>query len=203
MPTRWDEWYSNDNLSKDKRILTAPPSQCADTAATEFLARGKRNILDLACGVGRDTFHLEKRGLSVIGADASLNGARTANKTKLALNAKTPFAVTDARYLPFGNGSLEGVYCFGLLHEFTTEHKQEDVKKVISEVRRVLSNTGLFVLTVLAGNADDGLPAVQLFTRQMFEHAMADWHPIVIKICDDIGCTNRADYHVWYGLFEK
>ena len=203
MLTRWDEWYSNDNLNKDKRILAAHPSQCADMAATEFLAREKQHILDLACGVGRDTFHLEKRGLSVIGADASLNGARVANNTRLALETNTQFVAADARYLPFENNSLEGAYCFGLLHEFTSEHKEEDVKKVISEVRRVLSDKGVFVLTVLAGKADDGLPAVQLFTRQMFEHAMAGWHPIEIKLLDDIGCTNRADYHVWYGLFEK
>jgi ubiquinone/menaquinone biosynthesis C-methylase UbiE len=203
MLTRWDEWYSDDNLKKDKRILAAPPSQCADIAATEFLARGKRHILDLACGVGRDTFHLEKRGLSVIGADASLNGSRVANKTKLALEANTQFAAADARYLPFENNSLEGVYCFGLLHEFTTEHREEDVKKVISEVRRVLSDKGIFILTVLAGNAEDGLPAVQLFTSQMFEHAMVGWHPIEIKLRDDMGCTNLAAYHVWYGLFEK
>jgi ubiquinone/menaquinone biosynthesis C-methylase UbiE len=203
MLTRWDEWFSNDNLSKDKRILAAPPSQCADMAATEFLARGKRHILDLACGVGRDTFHLEKRGLSVIGADASLNGSRVANNTRLALETKAQFVAADARYLPFENNSLEGAYCFGLLHEFTSEHKEKDVKKVISEVRRVLSDKGVFVLTVLAGNAVDGLPAVQLFTLQMFEHAMAGWHPIVIKLLDDIGCTNSADYHVWYGLFEK
>jgi len=203
MPTRWNEWYSNDNLSKDKRILAAPPSQCADIAATEFLARGKRHILDLACGVGRDTFHLEKRGLSVIGADASLNGARVANKTKLAMEATSHFLTADALYLPFENGSLEGAYCFGLLHEFTTEHKEDNVKKVISEVMRVLSNKGIFILTVLAGNAKEGLPAVQLFSRQMFEHVMAGWHPIEIKLFDDIGCTNRADYHVWYGLYEK
>jgi ubiquinone/menaquinone biosynthesis C-methylase UbiE len=203
MLTRWDEWYSDDNLSKDNRILAAHPSQSADMAATEFLARGKRYILDLACGVGRDTFHLEKRGLSVIGADASLNGTRVANKTRLALETNTQFVAADARYLPFENSSLEGAYCFGLLHEFTSEHKEEDVKKVISEVRRVLSEKGIFILTVLAGNADDGLPAVQLFTRQMLEHAMAGWHPIEIKLLDDIGCTNRADYHVWYGLFEK
>ena len=59
MLTRWDKWYSQDNLSQDERILAAPPSLCAHNAATEFLSRGKLHILDLACGVGRDTFYLE------------------------------------------------------------------------------------------------------------------------------------------------
>ena len=203
MLTRWDEWYSDDNLRKDQRILAAPPSHCAEIAASEFLARGKRRILDLACGVGRDTFQLEKSGLSVIGADAALNGARAARKTKLALEANAQFAVADARSLPFENGCFEGIYCFGLLHEFTGERSAEDVKKVISEARRVLSGQGIFILTVLAGDPQAGLPAVQLFTRRMVQHVMAGWHPIELKLSDDIGCTNRADYSIWYGLFEK
>ncbi len=203
MLTRWDEWYSNENLRKDQRILAVSPSHSAEMAATEFLARGKRPILDLACGVGRDTFHLEKRGLSVIGADASLNGTRAAGKTKLALGAGAQFAVCDARHLPFGNDSFEGIYCFGLLHEFTSARREADVNKVISETRRVLSGQGIFVLTVLAGNPQAGLPAVQLFDRQMFEQVMAGWHRIELKQYDDIGCTNQANYPIWYGLFEK
>jgi len=203
MLTRWDEWYSDDNLRKDQRILAAPPSRCAEIAATEFLKRGKRRLLDLACGVGRDTFHLEKRGLSVTGVDASLNGSRVAHATRSALQANAHFAVADARHLPFANGLFDGIYCFGLLHEFTGGHREADVEKVVSEARRVLSDRGVLVLTVLAGNPQDGLPAVQLFTRQMFEQMMADWHPIELKQFDDIGCTDRADYSIWYGLFEK
>ncbi len=203
MLTRWDEWYSDDNLRKDQRILAASSSRSAEMAAGEFLARGKSSILDLACGVGRDTFHLEKRGLSIIGADASFNGARAAGKTGLALGSEAHFAVADARSLPFKNGRFDGIYCFGLLHEFTGEHKEEDAKKVISEARRVLSDQGVFILTVLAGDPQAGLPAVQLFTRPMFEHVLAGWHLIEVNLFDDIGCTNRTDYAVWYGLFEK
>jgi ubiquinone/menaquinone biosynthesis C-methylase UbiE len=203
MLTRWDEWYSEDNLSKDERILVAPPSQCAESAATEFLTRGKRHILDLACGVGRDTFHLEKRGLSVTGVDASINGLRAAHQTKLVRGAMAEFVTADARLLPFEDGSFDGIYCFGLLHEFTSPDKEEDVRRVISEARRLLLDGDLFVLTVVAGDPEAGLPHVQLFTRLMFEQALAGWHPLEVKAYNDVGCTNRADYHIWYGLFEK
>jgi ubiquinone/menaquinone biosynthesis C-methylase UbiE len=203
MLTRWDEWYSDDNLRSDQCILAAPPSRSAEMAAGEFLRRGKCHILDLACGVGRDTFHLEKRGLSVTGADAAFNGARAAIKTKSALEARAQFTVADARHLPFGNGQFDGIYCFGLLHEFTGEHKEDDVQAVVSEARRVLSDKGIFVLTVLAGDPQAGLPAVQLFTCLKFEHLMAGWHIMEVQLFDDIGCTNRPDYSIWYGLFEK
>jgi SAM-dependent methyltransferase len=203
MLTRWDEWYSSDNLRKDPRILAASPSRSAEIAASAFLARGKQRLLDLACGVGRDTFHLEESGLSVTGVDASLNGVRVAHGIGSARQADVHFAVADARRLPFENGSFDGIYCFGLIHEFTGDRSQADVAILLSEARRVLSDQGVFILTVLAGNPQDGLPAVQLFTRPMFEQVLADWHPIELKLFDDIGCTNRADYSIWYGLVEK
>jgi len=201
--TRWDEWFSKDNLRKDTRILLAPPSQCAENAALEFLARGKRLILDLACGVGRDTFYLENRGLEVIGADASINGLLAAQQIKSEHSARSGLVAADARCLPFKDSSVEGVYCFGLLHEFTGEHSDEIVQEVMDEIKRLLSVKGILILTVLAGDPEQGLPAVQLFTRQMFERATSALQPIEFKTYDDTGCTGRADYRVWYGVFEK
>ena len=201
--TRWDNWYSQENLDKDPRILAAPPSLCAQNAAGEFLARGIRRVLDLACGVGRDTFYLVERGLDVTGVDASLNGLRAASQIRLKHNLSAVLVAADARRLPFKAGSFEGVYCFGLLHEFTDEHKHEDVEQVMAEIRRVLCPQGILVLTVLSGNPEAGLPKVQLFTRQMFEGALAGWKPLEISCQDDVGCTNQANYRVWYGLFER
>jgi hypothetical protein len=63
MLSRWDEWYSSKNLSSDERLLAAPASKSAELAAVEFKLRGKKPILDLACGVDRDTFHLKASGL--------------------------------------------------------------------------------------------------------------------------------------------
>ena len=203
MITRWDEWFSESNLAKDTRILAAPPSKCAETAALEFLARGKRVILDLACGIGRDTFCLESHGLSVIGADAAFNGLRVAQQTRSERGASAELVAADARHLPFKDSSLEGVYCFGLLHEFTSEHREEDARQVIGEIMRLLCEDGILVLTVLSGEPEAGLPLVQLYTRQMFERATQGLQAIEIKMYDDIGCTGRPNYHIWYGVFEK
>jgi ubiquinone/menaquinone biosynthesis C-methylase UbiE len=203
MQTRWDEWYSEENLNRDERILAASASRSAEIAAIEFLSRGKQHILDLACGVGRDTFHLEKHGLSVIGMDVSWNGTKAAQQSSYKRGAKAQFITADARYLPFYKNNFDGIYCFGLLHEFTSPDSEKNIRLVISEVRRSLQKGGLLIITVAAGEPEAGLPHVQLFTRQMFEQTMAGWHTLDIKTFDDIGCTNRKDYHIWYGLFEK
>jgi SAM-dependent methyltransferase len=203
MLTRWDEWYSEDNLKKDPRILIAPASKCSEIAGRAFKMQGKQRILDLGCGIGRDSFSLDKQGLSVFGVDASRNAVKVALESRSHRSAKTQFLNADARSLPFINGSFEGVYCFGLLHEFTSDEKEENVWRVISEARRLLEERGLFVLAVAAGDPQAGLPQVQLFSQQMFEQAMTGWHILELRSYDDIGCTNRTDYHIWYGLFQK
>lgn len=78
MPTRWNLWYSEENLEKDPRILAAKPSLTAEKAAELFRTRGINRILDLDCGVGRDTRYFSHAGFQVLGADAAINGVLTA-----------------------------------------------------------------------------------------------------------------------------
>lgn len=203
MITRWDAWFSDENLAKDKRILAAPPSQSAENAARAFLAGENRFILDLACGIGRDTFYLESRGLGVIGVDASPHGLRVAQQVKAERGAASALIMADARHLPFKDGSFEGVYCFGLLHEFTSASQKEDVEGVMDEVKRLLCDRGMLVLTTLSGEPEAGLPGVQLYTQEMFAETTKAFRTLEVKTYDDVGCTGRTDYHVWYGLFEK
>ncbi len=203
MITRWDKWFSDDNLAKDERILSAPPSLSAENAARAFLARESRSILDLACGVGRDTFYLESRGLGVVGVDFSFNGLRVARRIRLERGALASLITADARHLPFKDVSFEGVYCFGLLHEFTGEGQEEAVETVMGEVKRLLCDEGILVLTVMSGDPEAGLPHVQLYTRQMFEKATQGFQALEVQMYDDVGCTGRTEYHVWYGMFEK
>ena len=124
-------------------------------------------------------------------------------RIKAERGAATAIILADARQLPFINNSFEGVYCFGLLHEFTNESKDRDDQGVLSEVHRLLIDKGILVLTVQAGNPEEGLPKVQKYSREMFENVTKHFHEIEVMEYDDIGCTARADYHIWYGVFEK
>lgn len=202
MPTRWNLWYSAENLNKDPRILSARPTYSAEKAADLFLSRRLRRILDLGCGVGRDTLYLSDTGLQVFGADAAYNGVHIARQRSSSLGLPADFLAVDARRLPFKTSSMDGVYCFGLLHEFTGAIWKVDVHYVMGEIRRILQPGGVLVLTVAAGAPEAGLPQVQLYSRAMFEKVAADWDTLEITSFTDIGCTGRTDYMVWYGAFE-
>ena len=203
MVTRWDQWYTDDNLAKDKRIMSAPPSHSASKAARTFRDRQFRFILDLACGTGRDTAYLSSCGFAVTGADAAYNGLRVAIQARSTQGSRLSWVTADARQLPFPARSFEGVYSFGLLHEFTGDDKVQAVRRVMDEIKRILNPQGVLVLTVLAGEPSAGLPHVQMFSREMFDQATRGLQAIEVCEFDDTGCTGRTDYHVWYGAFQK
>ncbi len=196
--TRWEQLYQ-----EDERVIRVHHSLAAERAAEAFRQRSARLILDLGCGVGRDTFYLCEEGLQVIGADAAESGLALTIRNKRASGGWPLFVQADARELPFLAAHFEGLYCFGLLHEFTGETKAEDVHQVMSEILRVLKPGGLLALAVLSGDPEKGLPHVQLFTEQMFDEATASFHLIEKQVYDDVGCTGRMDYRVWRGLFAK
>jgi SAM-dependent methyltransferase len=202
MPNRWDQWFSDANLRDDPRILAARHSDTAIGAAGAFLSRDGGIILDLGCGVGRDTAYFASCGLSVVGLDASLAGLRAA-KRRFPLGRSPGLVVGDARCLPLANGTCGGVHCFGLLHEFTGRRANNCVDAVMGEIARVLSCDGLLVLAVLGGDPQDGLPAMRMFTRDMLETATEGWRPIEVSLRNDVSCTNEPGYQVWEGVYRK
>jgi len=105
--------------------------------------------------------------------------------------------------LPFSDAFFDGVYCFGLLREFVDESARDDVKRTLKEVQRVLKPSGAAVIAVSAGDPEKGLPHVQNFSEAMFDSATFELRCIDKKVYDDLGCTGRSDYKVWFGHFVK
>jgi len=196
--TRWQEFYL-----EDKRVLHAPHTLCAERAAQLFAQHHKRTILDLACGTGRDSFYLMDMGFTVIGLDKADSGIVLAGQSTNHEVRHTQFVHGDARNVAFSDSSFQGVYSFGLLHEFTNASWKKDVLSVISETQRILEVDGLLVFAVLAGKPEDGLPHVRLFSRQMMDEAFERFEQISLDMYRDIGCTGSNDYNVWVGVFRN
>ena len=196
--TRWQQFYS-----EDPKLADIPPSVCADQAAKIFTENNCRIILDLGCGTGRDSLHLAKTGSRVIGLDAARSGLLLAQKRTVDSRARISWIESDSRELPFPDAVFDGVYCFGLLHEFVDELARDDVSRTLKEARRVLTPNGVAIITVSAGDPEKGLPHVQNFSEAMFDAATAKFHCVEKKLYDDLGCTGRKDYKIWFGYFAK
>lgn len=193
--TRWQGFYD-----EDERVLTASTTHSARKAVEVFSERDKRIILDLGCGTGRDTCYLAEKGLLVVGVDLAESGLAIAKRIR---KNEVDWVQADARQLPFRNASFEGIYCFGLLHEFTGETRESDVRDVMSEVYRALKSSGVLVLAILSGESEKGLPHVYLFTEKAFDDATRHFQAVNKSEYFDIGCTGKEDYRVWYGTYTK
>jgi len=196
---RWTNFYT-----EDPRVLSAPRSLCSEYAASEFRKHDCSSILDLGCGVGRDSFYLASQGLNVISLDSAYTGLFKAQSLVPAdYSIKCRLIRGDALMLPFPNACFDGIYCFGLLHEFLPPDCDQAVEQVLKEAFRVLRDQGLLVLAVLAGDPTAGLPHVRLFTREMTNFEAYGLKCLAITKYRDIGCTGSNDYLIWRGLYKK
>lgn len=196
--TRWENFYRD-----DPKLGRIAPSITSRQAADIFTRHNKRCLLDLACGTGRDTSELAASGAQVVGADAACSGLMLANQRLPGGRQPLGYVQSAAQSLPFANAFFDGVYCFGLLHEFVGERAPQDVAQTMHEIYRVLQPGGILILAVLAGDPAQGLPHVQLFSKEMFDDAVVLFNCVEKRLAEDVSCTGAAGYKIWYGIFTK
>jgi ubiquinone/menaquinone biosynthesis C-methylase UbiE len=98
-------------------------------------------VLDLGCGVGRNSIYLAKKGLDVVGIDVSESALRIARewvqKEKLTNVALLRGTMTN---LPFRSGCFGAVISISVIHHAL----KKDIVKTIVDVHRILKKNGLF-----------------------------------------------------------
>lgn len=196
--SRWQEFFS-----ENPKLGSIPSSRSANKAARIFSDHNCKNILDLGCGSGRDSLCLAENDLDVIGLDAARAGLYLAQKRVEKQHSRLSWIESDSRKLPFPNVSLDGVYCFGLLHEFVGESANANVRATMGEIYRILKVSGIAIVATVAGDPEKGLPHVQNFSEEMFDATIGEFRCIEKKVFDDLGCTGRSDYKVWFGYLMK
>lgn len=126
----WSETYDGPN---NALICVEEP------AVQKFLERLPIGIaLDAACGTGRYTLHLRKRGFRVIAVDGSASMLSKALK-------KVPsaeFALADVSSLPFANGSFDLAICALALDHCPS------LGDSVAELSRVLKRNGHLLISV-------------------------------------------------------
>ena len=117
-----------------------------DTLLGRELGTGPRKVLDCACGIGTQAIGLARAGHQVVGSDLSPVAAARAAVEAAARGVALPAAAADMRRLPFGSGAFDVVVCAdnSLAHLLSAR----DVAAALREMRRVLTDDGLLLLTL-------------------------------------------------------
>ncbi len=133
--------FQNDQLTMDEL-------EAATTIADRVGPGLKSPVLDIACGPGRHSIELAKRGLGVTGLDFSpglLSLARASSDSQGLDGAGPDFELGDMRRLPFLDRSFETVLILGNSFGYFSD---EENFQVLRESLRVLKPGGFFCLEI-------------------------------------------------------
>jgi SAM-dependent methyltransferase len=135
----YKEWFGVEYLELYAHRDEGEAERNVDFVAAVMGPAQPRAVLDLACGAGRHTAALRRRGYRTLGVDLSL--------LLLAEAASLPRVAGDMRRLPFRDHSFDWVLNF-----FTSfgyfESEQENFR-VLAEIARVLSPGGRCLLDLM------------------------------------------------------
>ena len=131
-------------VKEDKECIWKNPSIESYYLLNRWKDQGKKEFLDLGCGLGRHSILFAKNGFNVYCFDISEEAIKRtkawAEEEKLELN----YNVGDMLNLPYKDESIDAILCRNVISHTDTE----GMKKVIKEIKRVLKKDGECYLTL-------------------------------------------------------
>lgn len=146
-----DEWWKNifdeRYLKTFGDILTPEVTGRQVSFLVKYLDLNKKDkVLDLACGFGRHSLEIARRGISVVGVDYSEYMLRLARKQALLEKLKNiVFVQGDMRRIAF-RSRFDAV--ISMFTSFGYFEREEDHVRVLLGIRRALKPSGKFFLDI-------------------------------------------------------
>ena len=138
----WESFFGPDYLKQYEHTLARTASEVDGLEKILHLRKGHR-ILDLACGAGRHSVELAKRGYAVTGYDLSEDLLRAARAQAKAAKAKVTFVHGDMRELRF-RGAFDAV--INMFSSFGYFESVDDDRSVLEGIARALKSRGKFLM---------------------------------------------------------
>lgn len=140
-----DQWRK---LHSEKRYRPKYPSeQVVQFVFRNFERDGQKKVLDLGCGAGRHVVFMANENIIPYGIDFSEEGVLYTKEClreyghEIYCNNLEVGTLTE---LPYEDNSFDGLVCYGVLYYLP----EEDIKKAVNEIFRVLKPGGKFFVQV-------------------------------------------------------
>jgi 2-polyprenyl-3-methyl-5-hydroxy-6-metoxy-1,4-benzoquinol methylase len=145
----YEKLFENYAHQYDKESFVHGTSGECDFIESEIGFRKGSKILDIACGTGRHSIELVKRGYNVTGIDLSESQLKRAKEKAQEQNLSIDFQKLDARNLPFsGEFDLAIMICEGAFPLMETDEMNFQILKSASNS---LKSNGMLIFTTLNG----------------------------------------------------
>lgn len=136
----WD-WKA---VKGDKERKWLEPSEESYYILHRWQEQGKKDFLDLGCGLGRHTIQFAQAGFNTSGFDLSETSiARTAESAAQA-GVEVDLKHGDMLELPYADESFDCIICYNVISHTDTN----GIKQIIAELKRVLRSGGECFLTL-------------------------------------------------------
>ncbi len=179
-----------------------------DLALFEGITPPPQKVLDFGCGIGLQSYLLAKRSYDVYGLetveDKSLDGFLKGNADEhkrtrdesmkkvwelIQQKVHVKFQFYDGVYIPFADGYFDVVFTYAVLEHIPPV----ELDNIISEIRRVLKNNGIFYIFQL--------PQRTSYTEYVARKLGMESHEYLWEYRTMKKLLNRAGFEVTY--FEK
>ncbi len=141
----WEDLFNDDYLRACERLTDEQIAREVDFVEDSLSIERGGAVLDLACGTGRHSIELARRGYEVVGFDLSLAMLARAGDEAQDRNAKLNFIQGDMREMAFEE-QFDGVFCWNTSFGYFDEEKNA---QVIDRIHRSLKSEGLLLLDVI------------------------------------------------------
>ncbi|MBE3092521.1 MAG: class I SAM-dependent methyltransferase [Actinobacteria bacterium] len=107
-------------------------------------------VLDLGCGIGRNALYMARTGFNVHAFDLSKEGLSQLSKEAKLQNLNIQIKIGDMLNLPYSNNFFDCLLAFHSIYH--TDY--DGLKRVISEIYRVLKKNGEIYVTLNSKESD-------------------------------------------------
>ncbi len=152
----YKEWFGQEYLELYAHRDRGEAERHVDFVEARLGGKRPRAVLDLACGAGRHTSALRRRGYRALGVDLSL--------TLLTQSPELPRVAGDMRSLPFADATFDWVLNF--FTSFGYFESERENFRILEEMVRVMRPGGRFLIDLF--NIDQVLATLNPHeTREM------------------------------------
>ena len=109
-----------------------------------WASQGKKDFLDLGCGLGRHSMLFGRNGFNVSSIDISEEAVKQTREWAESEGLKFDYKIGDMLKLPYEDNQFDCIYCLNVISHTDTE----GVKKAIKELERILRKGGECYLTL-------------------------------------------------------